>query len=576
VNNLGDNWNNELQILRNDKKFYENFATENVISAFSSLLGNTWNINNVRIEFTNPLTDKKQTTEYENVEKILIAYGKKGPIQKANAIRLIAKYNVAARNQLAENVNRDEKGDTNVLNAIRSGDYSLSTNGKLESKFDKQRNPNRPYSKDFFSAINEYIDDTEHIKHMQPLVPIINAIDVLNKGVYDSDGNEIHYKKKNVTEWLKDWSDFHILKKPAPAILGKYESERLGLALRFFRNSASLTMMMGNVLAQTRNAAMGVYNTWRKENGETVAKGMKRMFGDMAKATALIHKYKVVSTDIDSNPIRSAGGMIAALGYAGTKWGEFLVQGSQFLGMVDKKDYDRFEWKKNSFGVDELVVKQGVDEKAIQKRMLALVDKVSDVQGKYSEKDRRNIQNSELGKSIMQYRVWLPDWWRIRFSKDAGSWKNMFNEETGTLRERFKKASLKEGTAKAIWNDKNTMSNVKEIMTITLLLALLYDDDEDEKKSMASQQAMKVLSEMVGVVDPSNMKQLIERPIASMGVVTKLLDAVDHLFAFEADDFYKSGKHKGEAKIGQDVKNFIPGKQGIKAVEDYLEDEEEK
>jgi len=589
VDNLKDNWNNDIQLLKNDKRFFENIATENAVSAFSALLGNTWNINNTRINFTNPNTGKEQTAEYEQVEKILSKYAEKGIMQKAKAVLLIGKYNMRAKRQLAKNINVDEKGNKNVLNAVRSGDFSISQSGKLVSKFDKPRDPKRPYSKDFFSAINEYIDDTEHIQHFQPLVPIVQAIDYINtRQIKDAEGNLLHDVKPNVADWIKEWYDMKIIKKTGKDILGKVDAPVLGKALRTFRYLASATMMMGNIFAQARNVVQGLYGSWRKEAGKDFIKGQARFFGGKPSdrkvnvgyafgalnpyAIELIKKFKIVSTDIDSNPIRTAGGLISALGYAGTKWGEFLVQGSHWLGLLDEKDYNSFEWKKNKFGVDELVFKKGVDESAIKRKFLDARNKVSDVQGKYSAEDARNIQNNELGKSIMQFKVWLPDWWRIRFSKDAGSWRNMLLNDTKKMRE----AISKDGVIKAFWNDKNFMSNLKELSMIVFLTSLLYTDDDDEKKSKAAEEAQKVLSEMVGVFDPKNGKALLEKPIASVGVVTRLIDAADHLLMNEASDFYKvNSKYgdKGDPKIQGDVMGMMPGR---KAIEMLDEDEEEK
>jgi len=594
IDNLKDNWNSEMEVLRADKKFYESATTENAVAAVSHLLGNTWNISNVRIDFINPNTGKEQTADYGEIERIFTKYGNESPVKKAKSVASIIKYNVKARKQLKTGTNIDEAA--NPLNMVKRGDYVLTKEGKLISRFDRKRSETRSYSKDFYSAINEYIADTEHIQHMQPLIPIIHGIDNLNRlGLYERDENgeiskTIHGQKPNLVKWLNEWSNMHIYKNPKETI------PELDVALRFFRNVASMTMMLFNTTAQARNAIMGVVNAFIKENGATIKDGMSRLFGSAQRkinsdyayglvnpyALELIKKFKAVSTDIDSNPIRSAGGFLTSLGFAGTKWGEFLVQGSQWLGTMSKEDYNSFTWKKNKFGGDELVFKESIPkekQEEIEARLLDLVNKVSDVQGKYSEKDRRNIQNSEWGKSIMQYRVWLPDWWRVRFSKDAGHWRNMMGGEIWELRKNLAKAAVDKGYAKAIWQDKNMMSALKELMLITGLFALMYQDDDDEEKSFASKQAMKMLSEMVGVVDPENVKQIIERPIPSMGVVTKFLDAADHLIMLEADDFYsKDGKYgkKGDSKLKGDIRGNLPGKQLIDAAEEAIEDEGEK
>jgi hypothetical protein len=585
-----DAYNIDMDVLKMDKRFYENFKTGNVVSTASSLLGNTYNINNVRIPFTNPNTGKEQVTEYQNIENILTNYAKKGLKEKAKALTLIAKYNIRARAQLKKGVNADQVGDEkNVLKVYQAGDYSLSQDGYLKSKFDKNRDPGRAYSKDFYTAMQEYIDDTQHIKHIQPLVPIINAIDYINKkGVYEFEGKEkkqtLHGEKKNLTAWLEDWSNYHVLKRPKEGI------KEVDAALRFFRNLTSAVTMMFNVPAQAMNVAIGNYNNWRQENFKTWVKGQKRLFVDkfterkLTKdyafgtlnpyAIDIARKYGAVSTDIDSNPIQTAGGTLAALGYLGTKWGEFQIQASGLMGLLSDEDYNSFEYKKNKFGVDELVVKKGVDEKALKERILKSINRVSDVQGKYSEKDRRNFMNNELGKSIAQYKTWIPDWFRMRYGEE-GSWTKMLRGGFAELR----KDISEKGTIKAFWENDNFMRNFKGLVTTVFLASLAYSDDDDDETSKAAKVAKKALSDVLFIYDPNNSKFLLDRPIASVGTVIKFIDAADHLMMNEADDFYK-GKSKygdvGDPKVVGDFMSMIPGRRTAEAAVDVLEDEGEK
>jgi len=567
---IGDeSYNTDMDVLKMDKKFYENFLTENAIAATSSLLGNTHNINNVRIEYTDPDTGKKQITEYENIEKALIKYGNKGSKEKVKAMYLISKYNRRARLQLKENVNADEKGQTNTLNVIRKGDYSLDDNGQLRSKFDKPRDPKRAYSKDFYTAMQEYIDDTQHIKHISPLLPIINSIEYLNKtGVYEFDeqGNRItkHAQKDNVAEWLKGWIDLHIIKRPNET------DPAIDNTLKFFRTLTSLTTMMFNATAQGMNVAIGLYNNWRKENSATVAKGLARLFTGSVlnkKARAIIHKYGAVSTDMDSNPIPTAGNFFTKIGFLGTKWGEYIIQGSGLLGKMSDEDYNSFEFKKNSHGIEEIVIKDSVkDKKALEKRILDAIDEVSDVQGKYSEKDRMNFANNELGKSVLQFKQWVPMWFRARFG-DKGSWTTMYR---GGLKE-IRNDIRDKGFMKTLASGKDTQavkdfkSNLKGAMMTGLLISLSLSGDDDDKKTKASAFFDRALKDLLFVFDPQQARFTISRPIASIGTVEKFLDALSHLMDVEADDYFE--------KLGKDVQKLTPGAKKISEAVDFLEEE---
>jgi len=554
-----------MSVIKTDKRFYESYQTENAVSALSSLLGNTNNINKVRISFVNPNTGKEQIAEYEQIEKILVDYGKKGVKEKIKSVTAITKYNFKARRQLRENVNVDEKGQENVLNITRSGDYSLDEKGQLMSRFDKPRDAKRAYSKDFYTAMQEFIDDTQHVKHISPLLPIINSIDYLNKnGVYqyDEDGNKItlHAQKKNVEEWLKGWVDTHIIQRP------NENDPAIDTTLKFLRTWASLATMMFNVPAQGMNLAIGIYNNWRKENSQTVAKGLSRLFKGATinpVAIDIIRKYGAVSTDIDSNPIQTAGGIMAKLGFLGTKWGEFVIQGSGLLGKLDQDDIDSFEYKVNKLGVKELVVKEGVDKERLEKKILNAIDEVSDVQGKYSDKDRRNIMNNEFGKALLQYKLWSLDWYQTRFG-EKGSFTGTF--VNGGIKEM--KDSIKDkGFIKTFSSGRDTQSvkdfksNLKGLMTTALLMSFAYSDDDDKKKSKAVKVVQKALSDVMFIFDPNNLKFTISRPVASIGKVEELLDAVSHLNEFDAE------------KSGKDVVKMLPSKKILDIV-DYLESED--
>lgn len=566
-----------MSVIKTDKRFYENYQTENAVSALSSLLGNTHNINKVRIPFTNPNTGKEQVAEYEEIEKTLVDYGKKGPKQKVKAVAAIAKYNFRARRQLRENVNVDEKGQENVLNVVRGGDYSLDEKGHLTSRFDKPRDPNRAYSKDFYTAMQEFIDDTQHVKHISPLLPIINSIDYLNKnGVYqyDEDGNKItlHAQKKNVEEWLKGWVDTHIIQRPSE------NDPAIDTTLKFLRTWASLSTMLFNVPAQGMNLAIGIYNNWRKENSQTVAKGLARLFvGKGGRklnkdsgygavnpiAAAIIQKYGASSADMDSNPIQTAGGALAKLGFLGTKWGEFIVQGSGLLGKMSDEDFNSFEFKKNKFGVDELVIKDSVKNKeALEKRILNHIDEVSDVQGKYSAKDRRNIMNNEFGKALMQYKVWIPDWFRVRFG-EKGSWTSMMRGGLTEIKNQIKD----EGFIKTLASGKDTQavkdfkSNLKGLMTTALLMSFVHSDDDDDKKSLAAKTVQRALNDVLFVFDPNSAKFLISHPVAAVSKVTELIDAVAHLNELNPE------------RSAKDIIRLTPGKKALD-VANYLSEED--
>lgn len=561
----------EMDIIRLNKGFGEKLQTEGIISGLASAMTND-RLNAVRIKFKNPITGKEEVAEFKNVKETISQYSKKGVKEKTKAVKELFKASMAAKRQFKKGYHAD--GGKKNWPMYKSGRPTLDENGKLPSKFGRINEEDVNYSTDFFDGVNQYIDDYTHIKHISPLVPIINSVEYLAKtGVVNENGVTEH-QKKNLAEWFDKWQKLHILRS-----LDEFEPN-VDAALRTLRTVTSLRTMLFNVPAQLLNAAMGIYNNWVDMNGKDFAKGLKRMFierkGGKGWATNkymmdIAKKYKAVSVDMDSSPLRSGTSLFSTLGHLGTKFGETMIQVSGLAGRMSDKDYNSFEYKKNKYGVDELVVKDSLSDKEkeeLETRILKHINAVSDIQGKYSDKDKRNIMNNELGKTVLQFKVWMPDWWRTRFG-DQGRWTKMVEGGFAELRNDIRE----KGTVKAFWENKNFMSNLKGAMMVAFLLTLVYGDDDDEEKSFAAKTTERFLSDVLFIFDPDNAKFTISRPVAAAGTIEKFIDALDHLMAFEANDYYKGNSKwgdKGEAKLRGDVMNFVPGKKVI----EYLADEE--
>lgn len=574
-----DIYNMDMEVLKLDKGFSESFKTDGLSQAFGNWLTSSDGLRQTEIEFKNPLTGKTSITSYQNAETALVKYGEKGLKEKAESLALILKYNFAARRKKSDAENKQR------------GTYYLDENGQLKSKFDRSRPPESSYSTDFYKAVSEYIDDNAHITHISPLMPVIEAVEYLNKtGVYefDDEGNKkaIYAKRPNVEKWIKEWKDLHVLRQKDEGI------PELDASLKFLRFLTSATTMMFNVPAGAMNVVIGNYNAWRTGNTEMVAKGNARLFGGKKKFTSdygygiinpiavdIARKYNAVSTDVDSNPIQTVGGIMSKLGHAITKYGEFQIQASGLLGLMSDEDFNSFEYRKNKFGVDELVFKKDVTKEKqieIEARILKHINTVSDIQGKYGDKDRRNIQNNELGKALMQFKVYLPDYWRMRYGKDVGSWNIMVNGGLKQLKADIKKNGLKKG----LWDNQSKeakafMSNLKGTAAVALFMILSHSDDDDDEGAVEF--AEKMLSNLLGVFDPVQLKFTITRPIAAMGVVDRFLTAVEHLALWSDDAYMKSTSkygEKGDAKILNDIKGLVPARKAADVIDMFSEDEE--
>jgi hypothetical protein len=171
--------------------------------------------------------------------------------------------------------------------------------------------------------------------------------------------------------------------------------------------------------------------------------------------------------------------------------------------------------------------------------------------------------NNEFGKSVLQYKNWMPDWYLTRFG-EKGSFSGTFLR--GGIKE-MKDSIQDKGFLKTFASGEDTQavkdfkSNVKGLMITATLMILANSGDDDKKKSDAVKVANKALSDVMFIFDPNNLKFTLSRPIASIGKINDLLDAVSHLKEFD-----------GEKSV-KDVEKLLPAKKILDVV-DYLESED--
>jgi len=314
------------------------------------------------------------------------------------------------------------------------------------------------------------------------------------------------------------------------------------------RKLVASTTMWFNIPANVLNVFMGNYSNWRQENGKTVALGNKRLFGGNGKNRAygldIIKKYNVVNQDYDSNATMKYGAILSKLGTIGTQIGEYQIQGSLGLGLLSEDEFNSFEYTKDKYGNEILTVKPGVDEKALKEKMTKVKNRVTDIQGKYPDEDRRNIMKGEIGKAAFQFKVWIPDFWAERFS---AKYYNAYGvEREGTfhkiMREGLKQIKSdinKKGLIKAFWENEALMSNIKGLATIGTLLALKYQDDDDEDAKKGSLSVQNALSQVLFILDPEQLKYMLSNPVAALGKSKDLVNAVEALLTLDEDAYKK-------------------------------------
>lgn len=550
--------NIKMAAIRVDKNFMEAYKSEGLLPAFSYYLGGgATNLGKVRI------VHNGQIMSYAEIEKDIISKVDKKSIQSiSKALFDLLVANIKARYQLKKGQNVDEK--ENPLELKGEAEYSLNEKGQLVSKFDKPRAADRGYSKDFYKAMNQFIDESAHVKHISKIMPLVEAVEYLNKNGYIEEGYAI---KPNVAKWIEDWKKLHIFKEP-------YVNDPIiDATIKTMRKLVASTTMWFNIPANLINVFMGNYNNWRAENIETLAKGNARLFGGKGSrkevgvisdyALAIIKKYNLVNQDFDSHPVIKANSIFSKLATWGTQVGEYQIQGSLALGLLNQEEFDSFEFTKDKYGNDVLTVKSNgkYTEDEIKSKMTQVKNRVTDIQGKYPDEDRRNIMRGEFGKALFQFKVWMPDWFKERFS---ARYINAYGVEkegsyTKMLRVGVKEmySDLKKGDVKKALTNPSFVTNLKGMATIGALLALKHSGDDDDEKKKGGLNWDSALSQVLFIFDLEQDKYMVSNPAAVLGKIKDFINAFEALIGFEEDAWQKT-------------KRVLPGNKAISFGENLI------
>lgn len=527
----------ENAALRVDKGFIESFKTSGIVAAIQKWAGTGEALRKVKIKFTDA-SGNTSVKSLSEIEKILQQEGEKGLISKATATTKSVYYNLKAKKAI-------NKGIDDAGNVIDKGMYSLK-GGKLINKFGAKRADDFDYSTNFHAAAVQYINDMTWSKYMQPLIPVVESIEHFNN-VTGLDRN----KKDNLVKWIKKWKAMHLYQEtqtsPFPA---------LDLVMKNLRHLTSMAMLAFNVPAAKMNLVIGEYNTWRELGAKDWAKGHKRLVASTkggkkkfsTKATNIIKKYNVVSTDYDEKPNVSAGKIFDQLAQGMTRLTEYTIQGSMFLGQMTTQEWNDFDSQGNYTGSNP----------DIQAKLESYKKKVSDVHGKYSAKDRRNFELYEFGKFVGQFKTWVPDWWKERFGsryfdengkEHYGNWRAI---QYNGIKQLHRDILTKEFWTSNDIKHKAMRTNLKSAMTFALLLSIRLSGDDDRKKKKAGDFLSQALGNLTFVFDPQQAQFVLKNPVAGMGTALKFVDALNSAV--------KAETYKSKGKFGDKGDLTAPGK----------------
>lgn len=536
-------------LLKSDAGFTETLGRDGLFKAYSNFLTKSYNLKQTKVEFTDPVTNKKSHEHLGDVENILNDYVKKGQINQAKATLLITKYNLQAKKNLSNKKNSD---GTPIDPKGNNSRFWLSKEGKLVGK--NTNVGNEEYSENFYNAFMGYAKDAIFSKHMTPVLPAIDGV----RAFYKSMGDE----KENVVKFLDTVKKGKFLGDTIETGAGS----GLDSVLKALRKWTSWRYIAFNIPANLFNVMIGEYNQFRADGGKAYLKGKGRLLSS-AKNKKAFNVLKKFTPDIFSNertnPENYIGKYFDMLAFGGLKMGESLIRGSGVMGKLSDEHYSWLDDEGNVIGKNaaEKQYREQVIRNAIAKHE-ADVDKV---QGRYSEVNRRNFAYYELGQFFGQFKTWMPEWFSERFGGkyidadgkvNQGSFSKAYDAGLKDLiRDMTKKDFYTSQDPKWIDKRKNLRG---AIITASLLMLSMAESDDDKDKEMSKILA-KALRDMNFIYRTDNLSFLAGAPAASMSVVqdfTKALNSAVTLQRYKSEGKYGN---KGDLRAPGQFFNLAPG-----------------
>lgn len=537
-------------LIKVQRTFAEDWRNDGLLMAFANYIGSdNYKQRSVLIKYNG------NDVSYGDVESYIKQGMKSGRISKIAGLVELKKAKKKAIKQIESKKNSD---GTKFTGNDRS-EFELNAHGELTSRFQHANRQKAGYSKDYYRAYMEMFTEMNFIKHMQPIIPEIEALEAYNKSM----GND----RTNMIKYLEVFKKGNILKEDL-TVFGR----DIDKWVKFFRKLTHLRVMAFNIPAATFNVLIGKYTQWRgQEYGK--AAGEKRYWGEFKKTQAILTNYQGLSTEYDFSPRDHIGNFFNMLMFGATKAGENYIQGSSIVGQFTDEEWSLFDENGKVIGKE--------NEEKILRAIEKYKKRTRDLQGKYSDEDKRGFSHFELGRAIMQFKVWMPDAINDRFKK---KYIDMYgNVRQGTLSFLVSNGGrdmLEAIRQKDFWTSKdpnvvlarrNVRSFIAFASTIALYAAVQGDDDDDDDMKILSMFLERSISDMSVGLSFDGVEATLKKPFPFVSTMESAVSAVEAIVFLQEN-------RKGELKAPKAIGTLMPYnnivRQPIKFAETFLEDSE--
>lgn len=282
--------------------------------------------------------------------------------------------------------------------------------------------------------------------------------------------------------------------------------------------------------------------------------------------------------------------------------GEHQMQSRMALAMAHNKKvldasgkeipmYEAYEVKNN-----RLVIKDGIKnlngKEFTKDDMIAFKLKTKAINqrlhGIYNVTDRAAAQKKAVGRLGMLYRKWLKPGFNRRFENHYYNWSLEQDVEGGyistlnffkQLKDELKGDQYTFAAAKGVYNElpdwkkaniRRTLMEVGYFLLVTglgsIMAGLAGDDDDNWALNMTAYQLSRLSTE-IGIFVPvwqmTEVMKIVKSPSAAVNTIDSLLGIVDTINPSPFNDdppfaVYKSGRRKGQLKLGVWVKKQVP------------------
>jgi len=570
--------------------------------ALKKFLGSNKYVEETKISVINPENDKRELMTLANYLHALQSdyVGKKNIMtaaeRNAKATKAILHAKKRHDTRHHDNINGgegDEMGAEELASTYKIGDAglaivqpltdagsrALSRDLNLQSSWHFKPNENTPYTRNIYRAFTRFADDmlferymngfidekeVEHPPILQKLLALQSHYGLLAK---TDDGHN------DTVNYLKYFMEGRILGIRQPGEFGRTADNLWNSAFTwtFYANMAF------NIPMSIMNVAVGTINNLIFGKTKSMIKGNERYFAtrgyipfQKSALRAILEEHKVVNYDDKFEGIPTFKNHFTKLSMHLVEKGEEYIQGSMFLGRIPDDVWANISKEGPNIG-------KYIDENGptlSQKDYIAIKKDISDIQGKYWERDKRNYSLFAGYRLVGQFKTWLPDtirmWWMAEETnftgkKNKGIMRTFINHFTnvihdahelgfsGSVKKEFGRFSFGDDSDPDVVNMRRELKAALIFGALYCTYAMAHGDDEDKELAEKIQSLMK---QVATVFDVSNLSSWFIAPATD--TLKKFGLFAEALLTMKTYENDSRGGKQGESMVPYKLTGLLP------------------